>query len=276
MRKIIYTSIMVILISIFSISFAYKITQNDKSIMDNINNKIYEIINKDPIKYKILLVKQLENVNNRTISWSRVNILIDEIIKNTKKYSLENISNKHYSKYNLNITELKNTWLSWHNEVRNNLWLKSLSYDNRLNDTAYEWSTLSKNKWVMDHKRDLKDWFYDYKKIERWFKDRWVECKVKNRTTASESIWSFWYYCNDWDCTKPAETALKKIFDMYIAEKWKSRSKTPHYRAIVSPVFSKIWLWLFVKEDKEFTKDYPWYRYYDFYVTTHYCTEFKN
>jgi hypothetical protein len=63
---------------------------------------------------------------------------------------------------------------------------------------------------------------------------------------------------------------------MYMSEKWKSRSENPHYRAIIHPDFSKIWLWLSIREDKEFTKDYPWYRYYDFYVTTHYCTEFKN
>jgi len=276
MRKIIYTSIIVILISIFSISFAYTITNNDRNILNNINEKIYKIIDRDPLKYKISLIKQLEKINNKTIVWSRVNILIDEIIKYTKAYSLEDNANKHYSDYNLDINKLRNSWLSWQNEVRVNMWLPIYSYDSRLNDTAYEWSIISKNKWLMDHKRSPNDSFYDYKKIESWLKDRWVECKIKERATASESIWTFWYYCNSWDCTQAAKTSLRKIFDMYMSEKWKSRSDNPHYRAITSTAFSKIGLGLGVKEDKEFTKDYPWYRYYDFYVTTHYCTEFKN
>jgi len=276
MKKIIYTSIIVILISIFSITFSYKITYNDKIILNNINNKIYKIIDKDPIKYKALLVKQLEKVNNRTVIWSRVNILIKQIIKTTKKYSLENEALKHYKNNNLDINKLKSTWLWWQNEVRRNMWLSLYTYDSRLNDTAFEWSIISKNKWLMDHKRDQGDSFYNYNKIESWFKDRWVECKIKERATASESIWSFWYYCNSWDCTQAAITSLRKIFDMYMAEKWKSRSNNPHYRAITSSAFSKIWLGMAIKEDKEFTKGYPWYRYYDYYVTTHYCTEFKN
>jgi len=276
MKKIIYILIITIIFSIFSISFAYRVTTEDKNILNNINTKIYKIIDKDPLKYKILLVKQLEQINTKTIEWSRVNILINEIIKYTKKYSLKQVANQEYKEYNININELKSTWLSWQNKVRQDMWLPLYSYDNRLNDTAYEWSNTSKKKGIMDHKRSSNDTFYDYNKIESWFKDRWVECKIKNRATASESIWSFWYYCNSWDCTNAAKSSLKKIFDMYMSEKWKSRSENPHYRAITSNAFSKIWLGMSIKEDKEFTKDYPWYRYYDYYVTTHYCTELNN
>jgi hypothetical protein len=49
------------------------------------------------------------------------NNLINKIIKHTKKYSLENFANAHYKEHYININTLRDTWLSWHNEVRNNL-----------------------------------------------------------------------------------------------------------------------------------------------------------
>ena len=123
-------------------------------------------------------------------------------------------------------------------------------------------------KWIMDHKRNYWDASYDYHKIEKWFQERWVKCKPKNRVTSSESIWKFWYYCKDNECTDELLKSVKQIFDIYMAEKWQSYDL--HYRAITHASISKMWVWIAIKKSED-----EWFNnYYDYYITTHYCTEF--
>jgi hypothetical protein len=120
----------------------------------------------------------------------------------------------------------------------------------------------------MDHKRDSFDSWYDYHKIENWFQERWVHCKVKWRTTTSESIWKYGFYCTDWDCTEELKVSLKEIFDIYMAEETLNYPANAHYKAIVSPNISKMWLGITL-----YKADLP--NYYEYYMATHYCTEFK-
>ena len=144
----------------------------------------------------------------------------------------------------------------------------------RLDNTAYEWSKFqAKEKKIMSHKRNWWSLFYDYHEIEKWFTDRWVKCSVAWWATSSESIWKFWYYCNDYECTDELVKSLKTIFDIYMAEKWLAYPANAHYKWIVLAELSKIWIWLFIEE--RFDDTYKDYRSYDYYVTTHYCTEFK-
>lgn len=59
---------------------------------------------------------------------------------------------------------------------------------------------------------------------------------------------------------------MKKIFDIYMSEKWLKYPMDAHYRAIVHPNISQIWVWIKLQEtsDKNF---------YEYYITSHYCSE---
>jgi len=111
--------------------------------------------------------------------------------------------------------------------------------------------------------------FYDYDKIWERFSDRWVRCENKSWVTASESIWKFWYYCKYWDCSDKLLKSLKVIFDIYEGEKWLWYPADAHYRWITHSELKFIWLWISIRKTDE--KDY-----YEYYVTTHYCSQFKN
>lgn len=134
----------------------------------------------------------------------------------------------------------------------------------------------------MDHKRYSNSWFYDYFIIEKWFKDRWVVCKNINWVTTSESIWAFSYFCKKTkkNCNDELLKSLKKIFDIYIAEKGLKYPANAHYRAIVHKNLSQIGFWIKLiktispsKKNREYYSDYDYYKYY---VTTHYCSQFIN
>lgn len=86
--------------------------------------------------------------------------------------------------------------------------------------------------------------------------------------TVTESIWNGLYKCNDWNCNDELIGAMKRVFDMYMKEKKVKYPNNPHYRAISSWNLSKIWFWVSIKEKKN--------NYYDFYITTHYCSNLKN
>lgn len=251
---------------IVKIKEPYKLTTSDYAYVNKITARIKKLVNKKWYKYKDLLVNALQKYLIKKNRSEKIIAVINEVIKNTKKVSLKDNSLTHYKKFNINIDKVKEYWLNLHNIERKKLWLPSFSYDDRLDNTAYERSMESLDKWVLDHRREAWETNYDYKKIENWFQERWVKCKVKNRTTSSESIWKFAYLCDDSDCSDDLYKTTKTIFDIYMAEKWTSYDL--HYRAIAHSNITKIWLWFGIKGP-----DHEWF--YDYYITTHYCTEFE-
>lgn len=259
----------------------YELTIKDKILINKINNKLQKNIDKKWDWYKKTLIKILEKTLNKskknTKKYEILNALVenlktDEIINKqvdeTKKIDFTILASENNLKYKIDIEKIRKQWLDWHNEVREKIWLNPYSYSALLDNTAYEWSSISAEKWEMEHKRNYFDKDYDYNIIEAWFQERWVNCKVINRTTTSESIWKFWYYCKDDDCTDEIIPALKEIFDIYMNEKLKSYN--PHYRAIVHKDITKMWIGIVVLQETEEKN------YYDFYITTHYCTQFES
>ncbi len=245
----------------------YILTNDDYKIINKITSKISKIVNERWYKYKNIFVSKLQKLlitKNRNERFIKI---VNKIIENTKKINLKENSLILYKKFNIDIEKVKDYWLTLHNNERKKLWLSPLSYDERLNSTAYEWAIISQDKWDLDHRRNPSDSTYDYKKIEKWFRERWVKCKIKARTTSSESIWKFSYRCSDSDCTKQLYKSTKEIFDLYMAEKW--TSYTPHYRAIVHKYITKLWLWFAISGP-----DNEWF--YNYYMITHYCTEFED
>ena len=253
----------------------YILTYKDKKIINKVVKLIEIKTKKEWTSYKEKLIKKIEQLLKKVPKAKRADVLLSELLN-----KIQNKSSKvkqEVNTNNINIDQLKTNWLNWHNTERNKLWLKNFSYDDRLISTANEWSQKQKEKWSMDHKRFNYSWFYDYNDIEKWFNDRWVNCKVKNRSTSSESIWYYSYFCKkDWsNCTQEANKALKWIFDLYMAEKWKSRSVNAHYRAITHKDFTKIWFWVAIEKQQHNYEYYNDSNYYKIYATTHYCTEFE-
>jgi len=251
----------------------YKLTKADKLTVNKLTYKIQNLLNSKSLNFRSVLQSkinkiQIENKNNKQIY-----TILEEIKKNIHMISYKNEYLKNYKKYYINFNTIKKNWLSRHNKARRDLWRIPYSYDERLNNTAYEWSKTQENKWLMTHKRDSWDSYYNYNKIEKWFNDRWVKCNVAWWATSSESVWKYWYYCNDYDCTNELDKSLKEIFDLYMAEKWLGWIAEWHYRWITHKKLTKIWLWIKIKEN--FSDRYENYRSYDYYVTTHYCTTFK-
>lgn len=287
-RKII---ILIILI-VFSIQpwFAeesYKLTMKDKLLINNITTKINFLIDKkgDVItsKYVTIINKTIKKTEKNwktylILLWIKTNIVNYKNNKYIKENNIEEVKNEeqtkwdyesktNFSEFRIDMSKVRTSWLWYFNNIRKSMGRNPYSYGTKLNDTAEEWSDTSLAKWVMSHKRDTNDSYYNYNKITSRFKNRWVLCKNINRITHSENIWRWYYKCSDSnDCTDKLISWTKEVFDMYMAEKGKA--SRAHYDSIVMNEFSKIWVWIAIKKSGNSS--------YEFYITTHYCTELLN
>lgn len=290
MKKIII-SIILILFSL-NYSFAeetYTLTVKDKILINNTSVKINKIIdkkwdiivsrvvnkinkaikklNKNSRKYQILNWIKTKIVEYQNTKYKKENKIEEPKAEEKKEESKSNYQSKtNFSDLKIDMSRVRTAWLWYYNTVRKNIWKNEYSFDEKLNDTAQEWSDTSLSRWVMSHKRDSGDSYYNYNKITSRFKDRWVVCKNVNRITHSENIGRWYYSCSDSsDCTDKLIWGIKQVFDMYMAEKWKSNHV--HYDSVVMTQFSKIWVWIAIKKSSGSN--------YEFYITTHYCTEIE-
>lgn len=276
MKKIFIT--ISLIVSLIWDSYAYDLTSKDQVTINKIVNNISKESNDFWFSYRDNFINNLNFILRKSDEKSQSFSILNQILTQVKKINFKDYSNNYYENNKLDINKLKQSWLDWHNQARNNLWLSNYSYDTRLNSTAFEWSYNMNEKWSMDHKRYSYSWYYDYNDIEKWFNEKWVNCKVVNRATSSESIWYFSYYCkkDDSDCSDEALESMKAIFDMYMAEKWLQYPANAHYRAITLTNFRKIWLWITIKKEENPYWQINNYDYYKLYLTSHYCTEFIN
>ncbi len=278
-----------IFLFIFSIQFSfaeenYKLTIKDKLIVNNISSKITKLIDKkwDTItsRYVTRLNKAIKNTEKNSRIYQILNSIKIQIVEyqNTKYKNNNNIEEKKeetksnyesktdFSEFKIDMTRVKTTWLWYYNEVRKNIWRNEYSFDTKLNDSAQNWSDTSLARWIMSHKRDSGDSYYNYNKITSRFKDKWVVCKNINRITHSENIWRWYYSCSDSnDCTDKLIWWIKQVFLMYMAEKGKSNHV--HYDSIIMKEFNKIWVWIAIKKTSS--------NNFEFYITTHFCTELE-
>jgi hypothetical protein len=273
MRNLIILVYILIISTWNTFASEYILTSSDKLIVNKLSSKIQKLLDKQTLSFRSTLESKINEIQEEYKNSLKFYTIFEEIKKNTHLVSNKQEYTKHYNDYYIDFKKVKNTWLNWHNQARSNLWLELYSYDERLDSTAYKWSKQQQTDKIMSHKRNPWDWFYNYPVIEKWFNDRWVKCKILWWTTSSESVWKFWYYCNDYDCTDELIETLKWIFDIYMAEKGLGSPADAHYRWIINSNLSKIWLGINIEESFEDT--YKDYRSYNYYVTTHYCTEFK-
>lgn len=281
-----------ILLFIFSFQYSfasenYKLTIKDKILITNISTKINLLTVK---KWDIIVSKYVAAIDKtlkKTKKDSRINLILTSIktkiiTYSQEKYKKENKieevkkedikteswyeSKTNFTDFKIDMTRVRESWLWYFNSIRKDIGRNLYSFDTRLNDTAQEWSDTSLAKWIMSHKRDSWDSYYNYNKITSRFKDRLVVCKNVNRITNSENIGRWYYKCSDSnDCTDKLIAWTKEVFDFYMAEKGKSNQV--HYESVIMKQFSKIWLWISIKKSGNNS--------YEFYITTHYCTELE-
>lgn len=268
MKKILILISFVILFIFTWFASAYNLSENEKTAAKKIAEKIANIVNNQTPRYKNAWKVKLENLLNKLEINTKYYALVSEILTAHQQMDFSKYITNHYNAFHINQNTIENYWLKLHNNAREERNLSLYSYDKRLNNTAIEWSHTNYEKKIIDHKRNTNDSWYDYNKIENWFQERWVHCKIKWWTTSSESIWKYWFYCRDWECSEELSISLKEIFDIYMAEETLSYPANAHYKAIISPNISKVWLWISL-----YQSDLP--DYYEYYMTTHYCTEFK-
>ena len=256
----------------------YILTSKDNILINKIVGKVNLSVQKKWLVYRNLLVNKVSEIIKKKKYSNRLMAVLNEIvyrisklevikmveeIKKQETIEIKSIKTNTYNLENIDVHKVKNTWLSWYNDVRKNIWVDIYSYDQRLESSSLDWSKVSKNRWDISHKRDLSDSYYDYNKITSRFKDRWVICKNIYKTTNTENIWYWIYKCSDWECTDELINAIKTTFDFYMWEKWTANDA--HYRSIIHKYFTKIWLWIEIKNNGDW--------YYKYYLTVHYCTE---
>ena len=258
----------IIFISIISLNFAfwYNPVSSDKLIVNKIVSKLSSNLSQKSQADKKKIKTLLYSIINQNKSNQRIVYLMEETLKKLSLFEFKNEYSKHYKDNYINYDYVKNTWISRHDEQRKLLNLWNLENKSILDNTAYEWSKEQSFRQKMSHERNIWDWFYNYPIIENWFQDRLVKCKVADHATSSESIAHYWYYCYTRNCNDQMLESLKEIFDIYMNEKWLSYPANAHYKSIVFPAFTQVWFWLYIKKEDNSN-------YYDYYISTHYCTE---
>ncbi|MDD2870691.1 MAG: CAP domain-containing protein [Candidatus Gracilibacteria bacterium] len=279
MKKIFIIICILFFVTNNSYAQEYQIDSKDQLLINKITSKFQEIIKKGNNNTKKDLEYQILEYQNDYKQNQKIYNIFQEVIKilyPEKKEnkdvieainSIDNYIEKLKSN-NIDYNKVKNIWLSLHNETRNNLGLNSYSYNEKLNYSSFKWSETQNQRGDMSHKRELNDSYYDYSKIKNWLTNNNVNCILSGGVTFSESIGKFGYYCYDDDCSDELIDGLKQIYKIYENEKGLNYPENAHYLAIVNPYYTKIGLGISIKKTSE-------KNYYDFYVTTHYCSNLK-
>lgn len=262
----------------------YVLNIDEKILVYKFVAKVDKIVQKKWINYKFSLLLKISDILDKKKYSLKITTILEEIIKWIQKIEVRkeeivedkviekeleeevkeiNSSENTYNLKNIDINRVKTTWLSWYNDVRKDLWRKAYSYNSKLEKTAIEWSKLANSRNEITHKRNSSDSYYDYSKINTWFKDRGVVCKNIYRVTHSENIGWGTFSCSDSDCTDELINWIKSSFDFYMSEK--DKDYKAHYLSITNNYFTQIGLWIDIEES--------WNSRYKYYLTVHYCTE---
>jgi hypothetical protein len=159
----------------------------------------------------------------------------------------------------VDMDRIKRTWLGWYNDVRGNLGLAPLSYDEQLTRTAFLWSQKAAQDGAITHKRTGQTAYYDYARMTDWFQGYDVTFANIDRITFTENIgWGVFKCPQNADCTDAFTEAVRGTFNFYMSEKGKEYK--PHYASIVNPHFRKLGLGIVTRGNT-------------YYLTAHYGTD---
>lgn len=162
----------------------------------------------------------------------------------------------------VDMTKVYSSWFSWYNSYRTSLWLSSYNHNTTLDSTSSDWNKVFANgKWLNHHTRNTGDGYYNFSKIDAWFRERWVNPTPISWAKHTENVWYGYYSCNQGDCSDELIESIRSTFDFFMSEKGKSYDA--HYRSIINPYFTQMWLDIIVVPSEK--------RYY---ITIHYATSF--
>lgn len=264
MKHILLSIFCILLLSWSPVFWDYQLTQKDFEIIEKYNKKSDSIVETKWEKQKEFMIYTLTEAQENYKENERLYGILTELISHIAKPK-DIVWGKEFQDLNIDIEQVKNSWISWINEERNSLWVPLYTYDYALEKTALLWSQLAKQKWLIDHKVSPWDSYYDYYKKASWMKEHGVVCKNLYRVTFSESIGWWVFSCSDTDCTQELTDAIEGSFDFYMNEKWKEYK--PHYEAIAGKLFTIMWLGIELEKTSN-TR-------YKYYLTNHYCTQLQ-
>lgn len=165
---------------------------------------------------------------------------------------------------NVDIQKIREEVLSWHNNERSSLGLKSYKYNLNLEWSATLRAENLKNLSITSNTHIREEWdnYFNYNSILNRFSNLWINFpSVKWWASLSESV-GYWYYkCNSSDCTQKLIDAIKKTWTNLIMKE-KSYNWS-HYKAVTVKYFTQMWIWISV--------DYSKNRYY---FVLHYWIDF--
>jgi len=249
--------IWVVVLCLFSFSFAGNLSQASKARVDNIMMIVENELNKETVFAQLSryekFVKAFSNVKSKNSEQNEmIKYLVEcfqkkvDLLKNQLKTQEEVAPNVDWDK-------VQEEWLAWHNEERNDRWLDSYTYNESLNYTSLiraQQIASEKRKTWSTHARMLTDWYRNTDSIKERFSNLWVKVVY-----FSESNAYGYYNCKKSDCTQEMIDVLKTCFNRTFMD-------GSHYPAVVSSTFDQIWLWVAINWN------YVW-------VTTHYWKNIK-
>lgn len=143
----------------------------------------------------------------------------------------------------VDMNEVRNTWLGWHNEARANRGIIPLSLNTGLNYSSSLWAKSNKDSSNLTHDRP------GGQSLTDWFADVGIEFENKTGTIYGENLGLRTFRCSDSDCTDEALDSARFIFDQFMAEE--GTSFTGHYDNIVQTDFVDIGLGIAIDSSEE-------------------------
>ena len=275
MKKVIFWLLLISWLLTVGQFESYSYSAQSEKLIKAFNNQMSSMTEQKKKDYLNIITSILNEPKVQRNANSTAKILIKELwersaselnkLKKTKTTS--NIAKKSdWTNYqtlpNVDFDKVRSTLLSWHNDLRIEKWIEKLEYHSDLEKSAVAWAKEIAENWLTQwvHKRTESDWFYNYNNIKDWFNNLNVffPSETQWKAVFSESVWYRYYKCNNWDCTDKLIESAKKVFDSFIKE-WE---KGTHYKAIVMPHFSRIWIWFWLNPSTNMV-----------YVVFHYAEE---
>lgn len=227
--------------------------QNQIKKLDIYENMIWEIeIDKRTKDALVLYIEQKKEGIEKKLGESQT----------TSKWSKIETKNENIKTYeileNTNREEIANYRVELHNIERIKKWLNLLTYNQDLEMSAYAWAnTINEEKRTVNfHKREESDNNYsNYPSMKKWFANLGVVFNGE-WTEFSENVWRGLYNIKTNNLTEEMKKQIQKTFSRFMNEE---KYNGAHYRAIIMPRYTKIWLWISLDPS---TKKY--------YLVTHY------
>lgn len=161
-------------------------------------------------------------------------------LSNTNSENAEKTPQEYQTLANTNREEIAKYRSSLHNEERAKKGLSLFVYNKNLERSAYTRSNsiVELGRTSNFHKRNKSDGYYSYDSIKSWFANLGIVFNGE-WTEFSENVWRGYYKCKDTDCTEAIKKAISSTWKFFIKE---ASRNGPHYRAIMMPQYTKIWL----------------------------------